>query len=283
MARAEADEPAPATAWPGDPLLCWPSDEAHYGRRLLSYAAGLRLMQRLCDRPPSAPDVLMVVEHPPTITLGRRGGAANIHGRLLHGADGEARQVAVHEVARGGDVTWHGPGQLVVYPIVQLTRLQGPIGRGPLGDLPALVRGLEEAIIEACTMIGLVTCLRAGFSGVWIDERTKLASIGVGVQRGWSLHGLALNVEPRLEGFDLITPCGLQGVQMSSIRREFERTGRGPPPWSVVESALLTALCRRLRRRSAEELAAPREDETTAEMAGEVALPDQVAPVSGAG
>ena len=257
MTSTEPDAAAPLPAMDGDPLRCWPSDEAHDGRRLLSYEAGLRLMQRLCERPPTAPDVLLVVEHPPTITLGRRGDAAHIHGRWLRGAAGAGRQVAVHEVARGGDVTWHGPGQLVVYPIVQLTQLHGPIGRGPIGDLPALVRSLEEAIIEACASFGLITCLRAGFSGVWIDERTKLASIGVGVQRGWSLHGLALNVEPRLEGFDLITPCGLQGVQMSSIRREFERAGRNPPSWSAVESALLTALSRRLRRRAAEVAAAP--------------------------
>lgn len=223
----------------------------HDGRPLCAYPDALDRMDVLTARPAEAEDVLLLAEHPPTITVGRKGGHALIHGRSLRGSDGAPYAVDVFDVARGGSLTYHGPGQLVVYPILRLTQLQGPIGRGPIGDLPLLVRALEAAMVETCAAFGLPTVTRAGFSGVWIDETTKLASIGVGVRNGWTFHGLALNVEPRLEGFDLITPCALDGVRMTTMRQQLECAGRPVPSYDAVEARLVAALSARLQRRPA--------------------------------
>lgn len=222
----------------------------HDGALLTPYADALAAMEALTERPAAAPDLLICVQHPPTITVGRRGGHDQIRRRTMHGADGTTVEVQVHEVARGGNVTWHGPGQLVIYPVVRLTALDGPVGRGPIGDLPAFVRQLEDAMVATCAVFGVATTTRIGFSGVWLDERTKLASIGVGVRNGWTFHGLALNVEPRLEGFDLITPCGLDGVRMTSVRRELERARLPVPAYAEVEAELCRQLQARLRRRA---------------------------------
>ena len=222
---------------------------AHAGATLTPYADALTVMDAATERPASAPDLLLCVQHPPTITVGRRGGLDQIRSRSFAAADGSEVEVQVHEIARGGNVTWHGPGQLVVYPIVRLPLLEGPVGRGPIGDLPAFVRLLEQAMVETCAAFLLPTRTRDGFSGVWIDERTKLASIGVGIRNGWTLHGLALNVEPRLEGFDLINPCGLDGVRMTSVRRELEIRGVEVPTFAAVEAELCRQLRLRLRRR----------------------------------
>lgn len=220
----------------------------HDGRPLCPYPDALARMDALTARPRDADDVLLVAEHPPTITVGRKGGHSLIHGRSLRGRDGTTRAVEVYDVARGGSLTYHGPGQLVIYPIVQLPALQGPIGRGPLGDLPRLVRELEAAMQASCAEFSLPTVVREGFSGVWIDDRTKLASIGLGVRNGWTFHGLALNVEPRLEAFELITPCALDGVRMTSMRRELERRGLPVPTYDAVREHLVAELGRRLRR-----------------------------------
>ncbi len=220
----------------------------HDGRPLCPYPDALARMDALTARPRDADDVLLLTEHPPTITVGRKGGHALIHGRRLEGRDGASRDVEVYDVARGGSLTYHGPGQLVLYPIVQLPVLAGPIGRGPLGDLPRLVRELEAAMVATCAAFGLQTCTREGFSGVWIDERTKLASIGLGVRNGWTFHGLALNVQPRLEGFELITPCALDGVRMTSMRRELEQRGLPVPTYAAVERRLVAQLQQRLIR-----------------------------------
>jgi lipoate-protein ligase B len=224
-------------------------DVEHDGRMLCRYADALARMDALTARPRSAADVLLAAEHPPTITTGRNGGRDAIHGRQVRGRDGGVVAVEVYDVARGGSVTYHAPGQLVIYPIVQLQSLEGPVGRGPIGDLPAMVRLLESAIIDVCRHFDLETHQRAGFSGVWCDPRTKLASIGLGVRSGWSFHGLALNIEPRLEGFDLITPCALDGVRMTSMQAELERRGTTAPSFDAVRTALLDALALRLVRR----------------------------------
>jgi len=224
-----------------------PGQRSHDGTLLCDYGDALAMMQTLVERPNSAPDLLISVQHPPTITLGRRGGREHIHGASVHVA-GENRPVEVWEVARGGSVTYHAPGQVVLYPIMQLTRLAEPIGRGPLGDLPAFVRALEQAMLMTCATFGLPTVTRDGFSGLWIDERTKLASIGVGIRRGWSLHGLALNVCPHLEGFDLITPCGLAGVRMTTMWQQLEQRRLPRPSVVQVETELIERVLARLVR-----------------------------------
>lgn len=208
------------------------------------------MLDTLAQRPKSAPDVIVFVEHPPVITLGRKGGAASVHARTLD-LPGHAEPVPVEvwDIARGGSVTYHAPGQLVVYPVVQLAQLEGPVGRGPLGDLPGYARLLEAAIQQACAACGIETVVRPGFAGVWLDERTKLASIGVGVRNGWTLHGLALNVCPHLEGFAAITPCGLDGVRMTSLWQVADERGLPRPAWEMVAAEVEVGLVGRLRRR----------------------------------
>jgi len=222
---------------PGQPTLD--------GVALCDYGDALALMDALVARGPDAPDFLLSVQHPPTITLGRRGGREHVLGTELAGHG----EVAVHEVARGGSATWHAPGQLVVYPVVQLARMQGPVGVGPLGDLPAFVRLLEAAVQATCAAFGVQTIVRSGFSGVWLDAGRKLASIGVGMRGGWTFHGLALNVTSQPEGFGLVTPCGLGGVQLTTLSQAAADLGLSQPGLAAVEAELVEALRGRLARR----------------------------------
>jgi lipoate-protein ligase B len=120
------------------------------------------------------------------------------------------RGVEVFEVARGGDITWHGPGQLVGYLIADLT----PRGR----DLHRFLRELEQSLIDALARFGVAGERSAGRTGVWVEGR-KIASIGVAVRRWVSYHGFALNVAPDMGFFDLIHPCGLKGIEMTSLER----------------------------------------------------------------
>lgn len=155
------------------------------------------------------PDVLMLVEHPSVYTAGRR---TRPHERPLDGTP-------VIDVDRGGQITWHGPGQLVGYPIVKLS---DPI------DVLDYVRRLEQALIEVCAGHGLHGYRVAGRTGVWLapdgprPER-KIAAIGVRVQRGVTLHGYALNCEPDLTAFDHIVPCGITDAGVTSLTRELGR------------------------------------------------------------
>lgn len=159
-------------------------------------------------------DVLLLVEHPPVVTLGRAAQSAGVAvpKELL-----AARGVEVFDVERGGDVTFHGPGQLVGYPIFDLKEHKR--------DLHWYLRQLEEALIGTLQGYGVVGWRNAGYTGVWVDpERPrKIASIGVHARDWVTWHGFALNVLTNLEFFDLIVPCGIQNVQMTSLARE---TGR---------------------------------------------------------
>lgn len=162
-------------------------------------------------------DILMLVEHPPVVTLGRKaqhGGDTSATAEFLR-----ARGVELFEVERGGDATFHGPGQLVGYPIVNL--------EGHRKDLHWYLRSLEEVLIRALGWWGLPAERVEGLTGVWTQGR-KIASIGVHA-RGWvTWHGFALNVTTDLAYFDLIVPCGIQGVVMTSVARELG--GRAPSP-----------------------------------------------------
>ncbi len=150
------------------------------------------------------PDALLLLEHPPVYTLGR--GADPIHLGLA--AETGAPIVRTH---RGGQVTYHGPGQLVGYPILDLRR------RRP--DVRWYLRTLEDVLVTALADLGIVAERRAGLTGVWVGPR-KIASIGVALRCWVSWHGFALNVGRDLGGFDAITPCGIAGVQMTSVARE---------------------------------------------------------------
>jgi lipoyl(octanoyl) transferase len=149
-------------------------------------------------------DTLLLLEHPPVYTLGR--GADPRH--LGRAAGGDVPVVRAH---RGGEVTYHGPGQLVGYPILGLRQLRP--------DVRWYLRTLEAVLIAALADLGIAAGRRDGLTGVWVGAR-KIASIGVALRRWVSWHGFALNVAADLRGFDAITPCGLAGVQMTSVARE---------------------------------------------------------------
>src|SRR5215208_5266883 len=155
-----------------------------------------------------AEDLLLLVEHPPVVTLGRSSKERHLLAspELLR-----ARGVELFEVERGGDVTFHGPGQLVGYPIVDLKRHRR--------DLHWYLRQVEEVLIRALETYGLHGERSAGYTGVWVDGR-KIASIGVHARDWVTWHGFALNVTTELSYFDLIVPCGIQQVSMTSISRE---------------------------------------------------------------
>lgn len=156
-------------------------------------------------------DVLLLVEHPHVITLGRSSKDRHL---VASEALLASRGVERFEVDRGGDVTYHGPGQLVGYPILDL--------KGHRQDLHWYLRQVEEALIVAMRSFGIVAGREAGYTGVWVEDR-KLASIGVHARDWVTWHGFALNVTTDLSYFDLIVPCGIQDVVMTSVMREVER------------------------------------------------------------
>lgn len=188
---------------------------------LMEYTAAWEIQRRLAAARAagSIPDTLLFVQHPHTYTLGRSGHLEN----LLMGED-ERKQlrVAVHQVDRGGDITYHGPGQMVVYPILALGQLQ-PDGRLPQVDYVTYVRRLEQAIIETVAVWGIEARREAGFSGAWVDTPDgpeKIAAIGVKVSAsGVSMHGLALNVDPDLRFFAGIVPCGIADKGVTSLSK----------------------------------------------------------------
>ena len=160
-------------------------------------------------------DLLLLVEHPPVITLGRGFKAENLPTPPEFLA---AKHVEVHEIERGGDVTYHGPGQLVGYPILDLSEHKQ--------DLHWYLRQIEAALIATLDSFGLKGERDSRFTGVWIGGR-KLASIGIHVKQWVTWHGFALNVTTDLSYFDLIVPCGIQGVVMTSLQKELvERAPR---------------------------------------------------------
>jgi lipoyl(octanoyl) transferase len=153
-------------------------------------------------------DLLLLVEHPPVVTLGRSAKAAHL---LASPALLAARGVELFEVERGGDVTFHGPGQLVGYPIVDLKRHRK--------DLHWYLRQVEEALIRALAPFGIAAERNPGLTGVWTEGR-KIASIGVHARDWVTWHGFALNVTTDLSYFDLMVPCGIAAVEMTSVARE---------------------------------------------------------------
>jgi lipoate-protein ligase B len=175
------------------------------------YAQALELQRDLARRRIAGEideDLLLLLEHPPVVTLGRTAKEAHIVSspeRL------RARGVEVHDVERGGDVTFHGPGQLVGYPIFDLKRHRQ--------DLHWYLRQVEEALIVALEDVGIEGERSSGYTGVWTRGR-KIASIGVHARDWVTWHGFALNVTTDLSYFDLIVPCGIPQVQMTSVARE---------------------------------------------------------------
>lgn len=181
----------------------------------------------LASREIGTPEVgrLLFVEHDPVITVSNRPGAG---ANLIAGpVELEAQGVAVERTDRGGDITYHGPGQQVVYPILDLNVLN-------LG-LHAYMRLLECAVIDTCAAFGVGARRDAAATGVWVGEPgAKICAMGVRVRKWVSMHGLALNVTTHLGHFDLIIPCGLKGRPVTSLARELEARGRRVPVMDVV-------------------------------------------------
>jgi lipoyl(octanoyl) transferase len=201
----------------------------------LDYATGLRLQERLVDlrKQGTIGDVLLLLEHTPVITLGRNAKAANI----LAAPELLAKKgVEVFESNRGGDVTFHGPGQLVGYPIFDLRAFpSNDPDRKTLGVIE-YVRRLEEVLIRSCASLGISTKRIPSLTGVWTDgaEESKIAALGVHISRGVTSHGFALNVSTDLSFFRLIIPCGITSKPVTSMEKELER----PPSMDDVANAV---------------------------------------------
>jgi lipoate-protein ligase B len=198
------------------------------------YAEGLRLQEALLGAVADgrSGEWLLFPDHPPVLTVGR--GAAP-GGLIADRATLAARGIEIFEVARGGDITWHGPGQLVGYTLFDLTRDR---------DLHRFLRALEAALIDVLAGYGIASDRIEGRTGVWVGER-KIASIGVAVRRWVAYHGFALNAAPDLGNFDLIHPCGLRGVRMTSIA---EQLGARAPALAEVRERAAEAVARLLSR-----------------------------------
>ena len=176
----------------------------------------------------TASDTVLLLEHEPVYTAGRRTDPLD---RPLDGTP-------VVEVDRGGRITWHGPGQLVGYPIV---RLPDPM------DVVAHVRRLEQVVIDSCALVGLQTMRVEGRSGVWVDAddrgpQRKVAAIGVRVARGVTLHGFALNCDCDLAAFDRIVPCGIRDAGVTSLTAELGRDVSVAEMLPIVEGRILSIL-----------------------------------------
>ena len=166
----------------------------------MPFSAAWNLQQELVARRKAGeiPDQLLFVEHPHVITLGRNANRKNV---LASEAELERLGIELHDTDRGGDVTYHGPGQLVIYPILDL--------RDWKRDVVAYVRALEQVIIEAVGRLGVQAEPLPGCTGVWVGE-AKLAAIGVHISRWVTSHGAAVNVSPKMEYFNRIVPCGIR-------------------------------------------------------------------------
>ncbi|MCR9097224.1 MAG: lipoyl(octanoyl) transferase LipB [bacterium] len=211
----------------------------------LRYGDGLALQERaVADRiAGTAADRVLLLEHPAVVTLGRSTDPDNLR---LSPDELREKGIDVFEVGRGGDVTYHAPGQLVGYPILDLDAQ----GRK---DVHVHLRRIEAALMEAAESYG-IPCRRVeGRTGVFVDRARsaepdgpdrKIASIGVGVRKWVTFHGFALNVSIDLAGFDAIVPCGLQDVEMTSVARELEREGRPALSDEIVRDAVAASLAR---------------------------------------
>jgi lipoyl(octanoyl) transferase len=223
----------------------------HLGR--VGYDDGLRLQADIAALVTEGRlnNVLLLLEHPPVLTLGRNANRANVlaSDELL-----AARGVSLHEINRGGDVTYHGPGQLVGYPIFDLRSLTNPNG-GRMGPVD-FVRGMEEVLIRVCSGYGVRAGRLEGLTGVWCGsarghepgtkglgtgsggQERKIGAIGIHVAKGITSHGFAFNVTTDLRGFELIVPCGIPDHAVTSLQRELALPDRVPRLESVADEAV---------------------------------------------
>src|SRR3954465_4707718 len=187
----------------------WVANAGRAGR--VPYLDAVELQTKLRERRQAGeiPDSLLLLEHPPVYTRGRRTEKAD----LPMGEDWYRMQgIEVHDTSRGGRVTYHGPGQIVGYPIMEI------------GDVGAYLRTMGAAIIGALADEGVEAEVRDGLTGVWVGER-KVGSIGLHVSKGITMHGFAVNVDGDLQPFEWIVPCGIDGVRMTSLYLQTGLTG----------------------------------------------------------
>ena len=206
----------------------------------VDYGEALRLQAEIASLVAEGrlPNVLLLLEHPPVLTLGRNAHRSNIlaSDELL-----ASRGVTIHEINRGGDVTYHGPGQLVGYPIFDLRTLRNPRG-GRMGP-KEIVHGMEEALIRLCADYGVRAGRLPGLTGVWCGisqpqtsskeppcaaPERKICAIGIHVSRGITSHGFAFNVSTGLRNFDLIIPCGIPDHPVTSLQKEVQNPAELP-------------------------------------------------------
>ena len=201
---------------------------------LVPYEAGLVLQADLvaARKADTIPDTLVLLQHPPVITLGRSTKAGNL---LAGQALLAARGVELFEIERGGDVTFHGPGQLVGYPVLDL--------KPDRQDAHRYVRDLETVLIGVCGEYGLAAHRKPGLTGVWVGEE-KVAAIGVRLSRWVTSHGFALNVSTDLDHFGLIVPCGITDRGVTSLARLLDEG----PPMAEVEAHVVAHVCRVFER-----------------------------------
>ena len=159
------------------------------------------------------PDTVIFLEHYPCITIGVQGGRDNITvNRLLL----KRQKIKIYETDRGGSITYHGPGQIVCYPIIDLNNYAC--------DVTTYARHLEEVVIRTLHSFGIISNRKEGYPGVWVDGKRKIAAEGIAVERWVTMHGVALNVSPAMEHFSMIVPCGLKGYEVTSMARYLGRT-----------------------------------------------------------
>lgn len=219
--REDADEPRADAG---------PLEASWLGR--IDYRAAWDLQHRLAAERADdlIPDRLLLLEHPAVLTLGRQADDSHM---LASPKELRRRAIEVLRVERGGEVTYHGPGQLVAYPILKLSR------RGLL--VKPLVRALEGAMTDTCAALGVEASRREGHPGCWCDpdgvEPRKIGALGLRVERGVTYHGIALNVNVDLVDFDLIDACGEPGTRSTSIANELGRTAEAPSTEAVARAA----------------------------------------------
>ena len=216
-------------------------------RRLgvVRYQDALALQRTLVEerRAERVPDLLLLLQHPPVITLGVKGdgGRSNIVVSLPHLRE---LGIEISETGRGGDVTYHGPGQIIGYPILDL--------RPDRCDVHRYVRALEEVMIRACAGCGVRAGRLEGLTGTWVGDR-KIGAIGVRISRWITSHGFALNANTNLDPFELIVPCGIPNRGVTSLQRA---TGR-VVPIDEVEDALVQHFCDVFERQVTNAVTAP--------------------------
>jgi len=201
----------------------------------VEYGDGVRLQTELVTAriAGAIPDVVLFLEHAPVITLGVRAAPQHV---LLPPAELERRRIALFRSSRGGDATWHGPGQLVMYPILRLGDTEA--------DAHGYLHNLEEIAIRTAADFGAAAWRRPGLTGAW-TTRGKLAAIGIRLKRWVAFHGMSFNVDPDLSGFSAIVPCGLTGEPVASLR---QLLGDACPALAEVRTRMahhFSAVCRR--------------------------------------